>query len=152
MKGDKYRERARSRFENEVSPILEKLSITLTPATKSPILENIFKISHATFLRGAKNDNNAMIVISDLVQYSEVANFYKEIPNFKDFIKNPQSNSWMPQAKDVRLNLILLSNSNSSKLDSKKIRSFWLDYSRHNFKQCGFSGINEAAVSFKNEC
>jgi hypothetical protein len=152
MKGEKYRERAKKKFENEVFPIMEKIGVTITSAKKSPILENIFKISHRTFLKAPPNDNNTMIVISDFVQFSELANFYKDIPSYQAFSDNRQLNSWLPKIKNVKMHLIMLNNASSSNMDSKKIRSFWLDYARNNFKQCGFSGINEASVSFKNEC
>ena len=152
MKGEKYRERARIKFENEVFPIMEKLGSTVLAAKKSPILENIFKISHSTFLKANPNDANSLIVISDLVQYSELVDFYKEIPTYQAFAGNQRMNSWLPKTITVKMNLILLNSSSSVKTDMKRIRAFWLDYSKANFKQCGFSGINEASVSFKNEC
>lgn len=152
MKGEKYRERAKKKFENEVFPVMEKLGVTVTAAKKSPILENIFKISHRTFLKAPPSENNTMIVISDFVQFSELANFYKEIPSYQTFIDNRQLSSWLPKIRNVKMHLIMINNTSSSRLDSKKIRSFWLDYARNNFKQCGFSGINEASVSFQNEC
>jgi hypothetical protein len=107
MKGEKYRERAKKKFENEIYPVMEKIGSTIVSAKKSPILENIFKISHSTFLKGPNSDNNTMIVISDLVQFSELANFYKEIPSYQAFNSNKQASSWLPKIRDVKLHLIL---------------------------------------------
>jgi hypothetical protein len=152
MKGDKYRERARLKFENEVLPAMEKLGSSISQAKKSPILENIFKISHSTFLKNLSNESNSLIVISDFVQFSEIVDFYKDVPTYQSLSTNQKINTWFPKVGNVKMHLILLNNSSSVRVDPKKIRSFWLDYARQNFKQCGFSGINEASVGFKNDC
>lgn len=152
MKGEIYRNRAKKKFEDQVLPKLEKLGSVITSAKKSPILENIFKISHSTFLQSGLAPNQRLIVISDMIQFSELADFYKDIPSYSLFASTPKASSWLPRVNPVKLNLIILNSSSSNKLDLKKIRGFWLDYSKNNFKPCGFSGINDVSVSFKNDC
>lgn len=152
MKGDKYRERAKQKFEQEVLPNLERLGNTVVSAKKSPIIENIFKISHATMLKVGPSEQHSLIVISDFVQYSDLADFYKDIPNYEAFAANQRSSAWLPKVGGTKMHMILLNNASSSKINLKKVRGFWLDYAKSNFKQCGFSGINEASVSFKNDC
>lgn len=152
MKGEIYKNRAKKKFEDQVLPKIEELGQVFTPAKRSPILENIFKISHSTFLKNGLSLNQSLIVISDMVQFSELADFYKEIPSYSLFSTNPKNSSWLPRANTVKLNLIILNTASSNKLDLKKIRAFWLDYAKNNFKSCGFSGINEVSVSFKNDC
>jgi hypothetical protein len=152
MKGITYKNRAKQKFQEQVLPKLEELGQVVTPAKKSPILENIFKISHATFLKNGLTQNQTLVVVSDLVQFSDLTDFYKDIPSYKSFSGSNRVSSWLPKVNTVKLNLILLNTSSSNKVDLKKIRNFWMDYSKNNFKECVFSGINEVAVSFKNDC
>lgn len=152
MKGDKFRERAKQKFEQQVLPNLEKLGNTVVSAKKSPIIENIFKISHATILKAGPSEQHSLIVISDFVQYSELADFYKDVPAYEQFTINQRSGAWLPKVGGAKMHMVLLSNASSAKVDLKKVRVFWLEYAKSNFKQCGFSGINEASVSFKNDC
>ena len=91
-----------------------------------------------------------MVVISDLVQNSNLADFYKDIPSYDSFKKI--STSWLPNANSVEIYLILINSPSSSKTELLKIRNFWLDYSKNNFKFCGFSGLNEAAAQFSVTC
>jgi hypothetical protein len=152
MKGEKYKERALLKFFNNAAPEINKISNTISYAQKSPIIENIFKISHSTFLKSTTKSNQTLIVISDLIQYSDLTNFYTTQPSYTNFISNKNSASWLPKLNNVNIQLILINSESSKKVDLKKIRSFWLDYSKNNFIPCGFSGLNEAAVSFKNDC
>jgi len=152
MKGNKFREKAKIKFEDEAMPNLEKLGNTISSAQKSPIIENIFKISHANFLKSTTRENHTLLLISDLIQYSDLSNFYKEVPSYSTFSSDQRGGSWLPKVNPTKMHIVVLSNASSSKLDLKKVRAFWLDYSRSNFKQCSFSGINEASVSFKNDC
>jgi hypothetical protein len=152
MKGEKYRNRAKDKFKQQVEPELIKLGKVYIPANKSPILENIFKISHAVFLRSATNDGQTLLILSDFIQFSEIANFYKEVPSYSKISLNKDFSAWMPKVKSIKLKMVALNSDDSKKVDLHKIREFWLEYSKTNFKQCGYSGINQAAVSFENDC
>jgi hypothetical protein len=152
MKGEKFKSRAKDKFIQQVEPELIKIGKVYLPANKSPILENIFKISHVVFLRSAASEGQTLLVLSDFIQYSEIANFYKEIPSYLTFSTNKNTSAWMPKVNSVKLRLVALNSDDSKKVDLHKIREFWLEYSKANFKQCGYSGINQAAVSFENDC
>jgi len=152
MKGAKFKARSIEKFEKEVIPKLESVAKSVNPARRSPILENIYKIAHKDFHRGSASIPHTLIVVSDLIQFSDLGDFYTEVPNFSQFMTSPKATTWMPFANGVSLHLILLNSPSSRSVDQRKIREFWLDYSKRNFKLCGFSGINQSVAEFKNGC
>jgi hypothetical protein len=152
MKGERFKARSQAKFEDYVLPQLEKLGESISPAKRSPILENIFKITHANFLRTSSGQNHTLVVISDLVQYSEIADFYHDIPDYNRLSLTGRFASWIPKANEVKLHLVLLNSPSARTVDQKKLREFWLAYSKSNYKQCGFSGLNQIASEYKNEC
>ena len=150
IKGKILKKKAIKHFHTKLQPEFKKISKVVIPSKSSPILENLFKISHSDFLRSTKDNKHTMVVISDLVQNSNLADFYKDIPSYDSFKKI--STSWLPNANSVEIYLILINSPSSSKTELLKIRNFWLDYSKNNFKFCGFSGLNEAAAQFNVTC
>lgn len=153
MKGEVFKARAQERYKQDILSSVDKVISLGALSGQSPILENIYRITHLSLLSKNKKEEaqGVLIVISDLIQNKETTtfNFYKSIPNYLQTSSLPKVSAWLPKAKSIDMHLITMPTPSSTNVNINSLRRYWLDYSSDNFRLKNYSTLNEAAISFK---
>ena len=102
----------RSGFDGPISSAIEGL-VEKSPLQSSEILGSIQSIT-LTGLRTRERDNltHKLVIVSDLMQNTQDANFYKGIPKFKDFQQTRAYQQSMADLKGVDVEIWIISRNN----------------------------------------
>jgi hypothetical protein len=95
---------------------------------KSPILEAVQAISVRDFGdTGAKGDN-ALIIVSDLLEYDGELNFYRTVPSADSFAKSPAGRSLHADFSNVTATIFLLNRQKDAKFQTDALGEFWMQW------------------------
>jgi hypothetical protein len=126
---------ATQRWENEFSKKIDSFLPEFmgdSPSSNSPIMENIHSVSITSkIFRMEESVPKQLILISDLLQNSSILSQYKNFGTYKDFLKNPNSQSVQCNLKDFQVTIYYLRRPKDFKMQGKDHISFWRDYLSH---------------------
>jgi hypothetical protein len=121
----KIRSHLRSKF---VEPVLEIGATTAAEevGTSSPILEALYAVSHSADLE-AWNTQCRLILISDLLQHSEIFSHYRSSPDFRAWLDGP-GGQMTPAMKGWNVDIIYLERMKDATRQGETHREFWQQY------------------------
>lgn len=135
--------------------LMQALQATASAET-SPIIESIYNISLTSFVGsdGAEIPGK-LIVISDFLQNSQLANFYRQpLPSFKALRNSADGLQWLRSSKRTGIELILIpSTPNTRTQQSTEFQRFWVDYATDLFCDNNFRLLKDSVTSWRpNGC
>jgi hypothetical protein len=114
-------------FAGKIDKEISSISVS-AGLQKSPIIESIRSVSLFEF--GAdpslSSKQKYLFVVSDLVQYSNMLDFFHSAPSFEQFKSSSQYSSSLSRLSGVRVELLLLEN--EPRIQTSNFRDFWLKY------------------------
>jgi len=111
-------------------------------ANKSPIMEMI-KYASVNSLYGSKAKQARMIIISDMLHFTNEYSQYTQAPSFESFKKLPYSLETSPQLSQVAVSILYLVRSKNMSRQNRGHIEFWNDFiSSHGGKLTKVKRIN----------
>jgi hypothetical protein len=114
-------------FKNKIDDVIKTVSGT-KGASASPIMESIQAIALIEFGNVSGNGKNKLILVSDLIQYSDSSNLdlYKPLHNYQKLKQSGSLNRLYAPLKGVEVNAMILQNNPS--LQNDNFVAFWKSY------------------------
>jgi len=122
---------ATKRFSEDYVDALEDAfseAIGQKPANTSPILESIRAASTRSFSRVPNTTERRIILISDMLQHSDIESHYKQIGNFREF---KASSGWPKAIVDLgnsEVRIMYITRSKARKLQGREHQAWWESY------------------------
>ncbi len=115
-------------FSNPLNMALEQATLKASYAS-SPILESIQSVAGASFGVVHENTPKKLVIVSDMLQNSEMINFYKGIPSFESvYQSNNLSSMSSLYLKGVDVTILMLNRPNRAELQNNTNVLFWERY------------------------
>lgn len=121
----------RKNFQNKFSfPLREKLKIVMSnnESNTTPLIESIQSAVVETFLEHNGATSKQIIVISDLLQHSDLYSFYREVPSFDGFVKkSSETGRGFVDLKGIKMHFLVVPSKVPVGSRNDVIR-FWRDF------------------------
>jgi hypothetical protein len=125
--------RAQERYQTEFGAPLDRVLTELaTPqdAPRSPIIEAVAQLGWATDF-SPNTPNRRLVVVSDLLQNTADASFYRRIPDIEDVLRSPAGRRLLAAGfKGMRIELVRLRNPEAALHRGPNVLAFWLQLLR----------------------
>lgn len=146
-----FNKRLKVQFVNPAISTLNRGKEAGTSSKTSPILESIFNVGLKSFSKTNTHKTHwgKIVVISDLLQNSNIASFYRLIPQYKDLSNQKEFTAWSRPIEKVGLELIMLSSHAQSSKQGKELIQFWSAYGSENFCNVRLIPISQAMKGWK---
>lgn len=114
-------------FKNKIDEVIKTVSST-RGASASPIMESLQAIALIEFGDVSWNGKNKLILVSDLIQFSDSSNLdlYKPLPDYQKLKQSGSLNRLYAPLKGVEVNAMILQNNPS--LQNGNFIDFWKSY------------------------
>jgi hypothetical protein len=114
-------------FKNKIDEVIKTVSST-KGASASPIMESLQAIALIEFGDVSWNGKNKLILVSDLIQFSDSSNLdlYKPLPDYQKLKQSGSLNRLYAPLKGVEVNAMILQNNPS--LQNGNFVDFWKSY------------------------
>ena len=111
-----------------ISPMEKAFSRLLdaSGADRSPIMESIQSVALSEFQPANLNGKpKRLVVASDLLQHTDRASFYEELPDLQSFVQSQDFNRVRTNLKGVEVELWLLQRDDSTQTQPRALPDFW---------------------------
>lgn len=114
-------------FKSKIDDVISSVSKT-KGASASPIMESIQAAALIEFGDMSWRGANKLILVSDLIQYSESSNlnFYNTLPNYEKLKQSGSLNRLYAPLKGVEVNAMILQN--NPNIQNNDFENFWKKY------------------------
>jgi hypothetical protein len=102
--------------------------MTASDAERSPILQSIQSVALTAFGPIERRDvPRKLIVVSDLLQFTDDINFYKGLPTAEQLIASPAFLAARTDLRGVEVELWMITRVDHAKLQTKKLAELWAE-------------------------
>lgn len=146
-----FKRKLQVQFVSPALAVLKKGKQTSASSKTSPIVESVFNVGLKSFskITAHKEHWGKIVVISDLLQNSKLANFYSGIPSYEKFSKRREFIALSQPLEKVGLELVMLSSESHSSLQGRDLFSFWGGYGAEHFCAVKISPISRSMKGWK---
>jgi hypothetical protein len=116
-----------------LGPVQAMLTAMRADETKdtSPIMEAVQAISVRNFGETGATGDNALIIVSDLLQHSDRLSLYKAVPSNDDFEKGAAGRSLHADLSGVAVTIYLINRIKDARFQSDNVGQFWIHWLEH---------------------
>jgi len=136
-----------TQFSGPSLSLLRRGKDTQSASEVSPVIESIYNVGLKSFPLTGSNEKKfwgKIIVISDLIQNSELASFYKRIPRYDDLNPSVEFVSWSRRMPRIGLELLMIPSSRHSSLQGRALFNFWMSYGAEQFCEVNLKPVSRA--------
>ncbi len=122
---------ARRRYNEFIQSLEESLSILLnSPGDNiSPLIEGIQVAAVSTFRPRSSDMPRRLFIVSDMLQHSSAASFYRGEPDLSVLMRSPDYGTLKVDLSGVEVSAFLLARAgNAGRIQADGMRRFWEDY------------------------
>lgn len=102
--------------------------MTASDAERSPILQSIQSVALTAFGPIERRDvPHKLIVVSDLLQFTDDINFYKGLPTAEQLLASPAFLAARTDLRGVEVELWMITRADHAKLQTKKLADLWAE-------------------------
>lgn len=119
-----YEEKFKQHLDEILNNILNQESVS-----QSPIIEAVQSVSVTSFI-GEKNKpvKKKLILVSDLLQHTTDFSVYNGVMDFESYKQTEHWRSTKSDLSDVEVEIFFLHRSEDAKLQTTKLRDFWIQF------------------------
>jgi hypothetical protein len=136
-----WRERYEQKFVGPVRDMLKDMRLD-TEAARSPIMEGVQKIAVKDFGPGGPTGSKRLILVTDLLQYTDGLNLYKGAPPFESFWRSGYAASLRAELHGVHVTIFLLNREKATSKQNDALGSFWIRWLQEQGADVDFSHIS----------
>jgi hypothetical protein len=119
----------RKRFADRLQDVLNRI-VAGSPDAASPIIESVQSVSVTSFedVGSRKAADTRLILVSDLLQHTKRASFYKGAPDFAQFKSTQYYREVRTEMHGATVTVSIIPRETKRNVQDRRLMQFWIDY------------------------